>query len=177
MDDEAKRKFALFSRGFLDIPLSGKNFGKPKNTITIISKEPTMNLPKTKLTNEELRDKILKDYLITTVTHSFVIDKPPKVIEFKNIVNIPIDDLMNLIQSHTSKAISDVLDRLNTNFITNLTIDSETTDARRKDFNQAIFDVEEGYQIFNGTDLGMVLDKFNKAIQQERNKLKEVSNE
>lgn len=84
-----------------------------------------------------------------------------------------IEDIMGHIQSHTNKAIGDVLDRLNTNFITNLTIDSETTDARRKDFNQAIFDAEKGYQIFNGTDLGMVLNKFNKAIQQERNKLKE----
>ena len=48
-------------------------------------------------------------------------------------------------------------------FIKYLTEDSETTDRRRKDFNQAIFDKDEGWAVFNGTDLDMVLDKFDMA--------------
>ena len=50
-------------------------------------------------------------------------------------------------------------------FIRCLTVDSETRDGRRKDFNQAIFDAERGYAVFNGTDLGMVLAKYDKAVR------------
>ncbi len=45
-----------------------------------------------------------------------------------------------------------------------LTVDSETKDARRREFNQAIFDPKEGWACFNGTDLDMVLGKFDKAV-------------
>ncbi len=48
-------------------------------------------------------------------------------------------------------------------FLTYLTVDSEIQDARRKEFNQAIFNAKEGWAVFNDTDLKMVLDKFDKA--------------
>ena len=48
-------------------------------------------------------------------------------------------------------------------FMVALTKDSKTTDRRRKEFNQAIFDAEDGFANFNGTDLDMVMDKFDKA--------------
>jgi len=55
-------------------------------------------------------------------------------------------------------------------------MDSETHDARRKDFNLAIFiDPNDkqfgGHQVFCETDLDMVMEKFDKAI---RELLKEV---
>lgn len=55
-------------------------------------------------------------------------------------------------------------------FLKYLTIDSETQDARHKEFNQAIFiDPKEefggGEQVFNETDLDMVMEKFDKAIK------------
>lgn len=42
---------------------------------------------------------------------------------------------------------------------------------RRKDFNQAIFlpysdDYFSGKQVFNGTDLEMVMEKFDKAVSE-----------
>lgn len=51
-------------------------------------------------------------------------------------------------------------------FLKYLTIDSSTQDARRKEFNQAIFDAEKGWAVFNGTDLDMVMGKFDKAIKE-----------
>jgi hypothetical protein len=62
------------------------------------------------------------------------------------------------------------IDRLRRYFLEYLTIDSETNDARRKDFNQAIFiDPNDrhfgGKQVFNDTDLDMVMEKFEKAIR------------
>ena len=53
--------------------------------------------------------------------------------------------------------------KLKLEFLRLLTEDSPHGDARRRDFNQAIFDREKGYAIFNGTDLEMVMEKFNKA--------------
>lgn len=50
-------------------------------------------------------------------------------------------------------------------FLKLLTIDSDHHDRRRKDFNQAIFDGERGYAIWNGTDLDMVMEKFDKAVR------------
>ena len=40
-------------------------------------------------------------------------------------------------------------------FVKRLTTDSPHHDARRKDFNQAIFDAEEGFACFSGTDLNI----------------------
>ena len=56
-------------------------------------------------------------------------------------------------------------------FIKYLTVDSETQDARRKEFNQAIFidpavKYSGGKQCFNGTDLDMVMEKFDKAVKE-----------
>ena len=51
-------------------------------------------------------------------------------------------------------------------FLKWLTEDSVTEDARRKEFNQAIFDPTEGFQCFNGTDLDMVMEKFDKAVRE-----------
>jgi hypothetical protein len=50
-------------------------------------------------------------------------------------------------------------------FLRLLTVSSETQDGRRKEFNQAIFDPEEGWAVFNGTDLDMVMEKFDKAVK------------
>ena len=51
-------------------------------------------------------------------------------------------------------------------FLRYLTKDSETRDARRKEFNQAIFDAEEGWAVFCGTDLNMVMEKFDRAVKE-----------
>jgi hypothetical protein len=56
-------------------------------------------------------------------------------------------------------------------FIKYLTVDSETQDARRKEFNQAIFiDPDDklfgGREVFCGTTLDMVMAKFDKAIKE-----------
>jgi len=40
-----------------------------------------------------------------------------------------------------------------------------TEDVRRKDFNQAIFD-KEGWPVFSGTDLDMILHKFDMAVKE-----------
>lgn len=50
-------------------------------------------------------------------------------------------------------------------FVKHLTEDSVTQDARRKEFNQAIFDAKDGLAVFNGTDLDMVMEKFDKATK------------
>jgi hypothetical protein len=54
--------------------------------------------------------------------------------------------------------------RLRELFVRFLTQDGPTHDRRRKDFNQAIFNAEEGWAIWSSTDLGMVLEKFDKAV-------------
>ena len=66
-------------------------------------------------------------------------------------------------------------DRLRDLFIKRMTIDSETQDARRREFNQAIFDAEEGWACYNDTDLSMVLRCFDNAVkdwQHSRNDIK-----
>lgn len=50
-------------------------------------------------------------------------------------------------------------------FLKRLTIDSDTQDRRRKEFNQAIFDKDEGWACFYRTDLDMVMDKFDLAVE------------
>lgn len=59
------------------------------------------------------------------------------------------------------------INTLREEFIRLMTQDSETTDARRREFNQAIFapESEGGYAIWNGMELYMVLDKFDKAVK------------
>lgn len=51
-------------------------------------------------------------------------------------------------------------------FLKYLTEDSKTRDKRCKDFNQAIFDKEEGWAVFTGTNLDMVMEKFDAAINE-----------
>ena len=56
-------------------------------------------------------------------------------------------------------------------FLKYLTEDSETHDARRKEFNQAIFidpndTLVGGQQAFNNTNLDMVMEKFDKAVKE-----------
>jgi len=63
------------------------------------------------------------------------------------------------------------MDKLRKLFIKYLTQDSQTQDARHKEFNQAIFfDPSDkmfgGHQIFNETDLDMILEKFDKAVKE-----------
>lgn len=57
--------------------------------------------------------------------------------------------------------------RLRAEFIRLMTEDSETKDARRREFNQAIFapESEGGYACWNGMDIDMVLEKFDKAVR------------
>lgn len=60
------------------------------------------------------------------------------------------------------------IDYLRDCFIKRMTVDSETQDRRRKDYNQAIFcDYGNGEyeQVFNGTTMEMVLDCFDNAIK------------
>lgn len=44
-----------------------------------------------------------------------------------------------------------------------LTQDSPKSDRRSKNYNQAIFDANEGWPVFTRTVLWMVMDKFDKA--------------
>lgn len=57
-------------------------------------------------------------------------------------------------------------------FIRRMTVDSEHSDRRKKDYNQAIFfyskQKDEHVQCFNGTTMEMVLDAFNNAIKDYR---------
>jgi len=57
------------------------------------------------------------------------------------------------------------MEKLRELFLRYLVEDSETQDARRREFNQAIFD-KEGWAVFNETDLGMVMEKFDKAVKE-----------
>lgn len=62
----------------------------------------------------------------------------------------------------------DVIGALKAEFLRLLTEDSVTNDARRREFNQAIFSKESGHAVFNGTDLTMVLSKFDRAVRNLR---------
>ena len=57
--------------------------------------------------------------------------------------------------------------RLRDEFVRLLTEDGPTTDRRRRDYNQAIFAPEDqgGWAVFTGTDLAMVMDKFDRAAK------------
>jgi hypothetical protein len=58
------------------------------------------------------------------------------------------------------------VDFLRTLFLKYLTEDSLIKDRRRKEFNQAIFDKEEGWAVFCGTDLYMVMERFDRACKE-----------
>lgn len=62
---------------------------------------------------------------------------------------------------------------LRTEFLRLLTEDGPTNDARRRDFNQAIFAPEDkgGWAVWSQTDLSMVMEKFDRAVKNvERSK-------
>ena len=60
----------------------------------------------------------------------------------------------------------EIAKKLKSLFLKYLTEDSRTKDRRRKEFNQAIFNREEGWSIWTETDLGMVMDKFDLAVEE-----------
>lgn len=55
---------------------------------------------------------------------------------------------------------------LRATFLRLLTQDGPSSDRRRKDFNQAIFDADEGWAIWATTTLDMVVEKFDRAIKE-----------
>ncbi len=74
------------------------------------------------------------------------------------------------------------MDKLRELFIKYLTQDIQTQDMRRKEFNQAIFiDPSDkmfgGHQVFNGTDLDMVMEKFDKAVKEYKDSTTHCNNE
>lgn len=75
---------------------------------------------------------------------------------------------------HNREAIQDgyrVIEDLRELFIKRMTVDSETQDARRRDFNQAIFGYRDDgstYQVWSEMDMDMVLRCFDKAVKDWR---------
>ena len=57
-------------------------------------------------------------------------------------------------------------ERLRADFLRFLTVDGDTNDRRRRGFNQAIFNAEGGWAVFSGTDLDMVMEKFDRAVRE-----------
>lgn len=51
-------------------------------------------------------------------------------------------------------------------FVRHLTVDSEHQDRRKKDYNQAVFNADTGNSTWTNTSIDMVLDKFDKAINE-----------
>lgn len=82
---------------------------------------------------------------------------------FKSMGYASSNKIINLVQKV-------IWDELREEFIRCLTVDSETRDYRRKDFNEAIFDAERGYAVFVQTDLSMVLGKFDQAVRRMKGK-------
>ena len=58
-----------------------------------------------------------------------------------------------------------MMDKFRELFLKRLTEDSESQDRRRKGFNQAIFDKEEGFAVWSKTRLEMVMDAFDNAVK------------
>lgn len=64
-------------------------------------------------------------------------------------------------------------------FISRMTVDSKTQDARRREFNQAIFgfrDDGSSYAVWNETTLEMVLQCFDDAVKDWRRTFCDVEN-
>lgn len=57
------------------------------------------------------------------------------------------------------------VEELRKEFVRLMTVDGTTHDRRRRDYNQAIFDPDQGWAVFVDTDLFMVLDKFDAAVK------------
>jgi hypothetical protein len=56
-------------------------------------------------------------------------------------------------------------DKLRAEFVRLLTIDSETNDRRRKEYNQALFDPDTGREIWTSTSLDMIMHSFDRAVK------------
>lgn len=52
-------------------------------------------------------------------------------------------------------------------FLFFLTTDSVKNDRRRKDWRRAVFDRDEGWACWTGTDLGMVMHAFDLAMRDD----------
>ena len=76
------------------------------------------------------------------------------------------DDYTEEMKLILEAAYRETLKRMKQLFLGYLTVDSDTRDRRRKDYNQAIFDDEKGFAVFNGTDLDMVMEKFDMALKE-----------
>lgn len=79
--------------------------------------------------------------------------------------------IANALRQVSKEAYEKASKELRASFVKFLTVDSDHSDKRKKDYNQAIFmksDEEyfDGKQVFNGTDLYMVLEKFDKAVNE-----------
>lgn len=85
------------------------------------------------------------------------------------------DFIRQLLSQTKSQIVEQILGELEKEFLYYLTTNF-VTDARKKDFNQAIFDKDEGWACFNGTDLGMIMDKFHKSVKKLRLQIKEEIN-
>lgn len=90
-----------------------------------------------------------------------------------------LEQILSLFPEYVEVHLEVLGDELRAKFLEYLTIDSKTHDARRKDFNQAIFiDPEDkmsgGKQVFNGTDLDMIMGKFDKAKVDHNQKLEKI---
>lgn len=71
------------------------------------------------------------------------------------------------------------IDCLKECFIKRMTVDSETNDRRRKDYNEAIFfdnGMGEYKQVFCDTTMEMVLDCFDNAVKDWRKHFCDVEN-
>lgn len=51
-------------------------------------------------------------------------------------------------------------------FLRLLTVDGDTTDQRRKGYNQALFNADDGEPVWSSIDLVMVLDKYDRASKE-----------
>ena len=60
--------------------------------------------------------------------------------------------------------------RLRDAFIKYLTVDGETQDARRKEFNQRLFNPKEGWQCWDRIDFNMIMEKFDKSVKEVEGK-------
>lgn len=83
---------------------------------------------------------------------------------------------------HNKEEIEDgkkTIEELRALFIKRMTIDSEHHDARRKDFNQAIFSYRDNgstYAVWCETDMDMVLRCFDDAVKDWRRSFCDVEN-
>lgn len=83
---------------------------------------------------------------------------------------------------HMQKEISDYkkqIDYLRELFIKRMTVDSDTQDRRRKDFNQAIFryrDDGSSYAVWCEMDMDMVIKCFDDAVKDWRKHFCDVEN-